>query len=337
MTGEDGKKRVLVDVHAESEKSTRCPRVNLKELMKEISALEDNHGVEVVVGGDMNAGKSALPTELGTLNSNLAYEHSEDNSAFLRDGSGISVDAVISTDKTTKLQSLPNMNVCDQAFIKKFDKDKKEKEEALDKQAALDQAAVISKLATNPVFSNVTATTGNFNVTYRDKESQPYMTKLTFRDANQARQFTNLIAVNDRKQLFQKEGEVYLTAQAFAKIMKADMSPPKISSPNHDKLPRPKLNELQNICKEKAQTASEKPISKTPYIEYRDTAIRQDTRGVVDYSMQLTFNTPEEARAFSDAMGYKNKTKLFQKDNTVYIAKDIEEDFIKKLVGKKVP
>ncbi|WED41814.1 hypothetical protein [Legionella cardiaca] len=342
VEGTDGKKRLLVNVHAESEKSMddpdpkkRTPRVNLEQLTKDLSALKDKHDIEVTVGGDMNAGKTALPRDLGNgPSSDFVYQHSADNSSFKRDGTGVSVDAVVSTDKNSQLKTAPDMNTCNTEFVKQFDKDKKAKESLEKKALEKSEAELASKFATSPNFNNAKVRTGNVSVAYREDESQVYAVKLTFRDANQARQFTNLMGINSRKQLFQNEGDVYLTREAFAKVMKADLSQPKAGPVHQEKLAHSKLVELQQICKEKAQSVSDTPITKEPSIEYKNASIRQDTRGVVNYSMQLTFASKEEARAFSDAMGYKNKTKLFQEGNKVYIAKDTEADFLKKTCMK---
>ncbi|ASQ45196.1 hypothetical protein [Legionella clemsonensis] len=174
--------------------------------------------------------------------------------------------------------------------------------------------------------------TGHFQCSYRKNESQHYVTKLTFQDANQARQFTNLVAVNDRQHLFQNEKEIFLTHEAISKIMTVNFNLPKVSSLS--KSSSLELVDLQKACREKAQFFTETPV-KTPSISYQDIKIRQDTRGIVDYSMQLTFASQKEARAFSEAMGYKNKTKLFQHGTKVYIAKDIETDFLNKVSKKE--
>ncbi|ASQ45197.1 hypothetical protein [Legionella clemsonensis] len=132
--GPDGKKRLLVNVHAESNKSTyvnkngvTVKRINLEEVMKEVDAVSKKHNVGFVVGGDMNAGEHQLPKDLGSaINSpNFRYQHSAKNSSFRRDGTAVNVDAIISTDKTTPLKTFSEMNCCDEAFIKKFDEVKK--------------------------------------------------------------------------------------------------------------------------------------------------------------------------------------------------------------------
>ncbi|MDI9819886.1 MULTISPECIES: hypothetical protein [unclassified Legionella] len=348
VEGSDGKKHLLVNVHAESQKSSKAPRVNLNQLLNDVNKIKDSHpGLEIIVGGDMNAGKRMLPTsDFGLKSQNpkdieadfkakykkLNYKHSDDNSAFLNNGTGIAVDAVMST-REGELKTLPDMNACDKAFTDEFKEAKKKKEEPVQSVQQVTpgvQFDLQTRLAASPTFNNTQIQSGNYQVKYGGNNIQNYPVELTFKDTRQARAFNNLVAVNDRKNLFQNENKVYLTSEAVTRILQVNINQ-NYETPHPDKLSKPQLTELAKACMTKAQAAATTiQTSNPPSIEYVTEAKSQDTRGIIDYSMKLTFANKKEARAFSDAMGYGNKTKLYQEGNSVYIAKDIEADFLKK-------
>ncbi|OCH99269.1 hypothetical protein A8135_08475 [Legionella jamestowniensis] len=338
--GPDGKKQLLANIHAESDKAdykkkngVQIKRLNLEEVMNDVNTVSKKHQIGFVVGGDMNAGTQKLPSDLGVAanHPDFRYQHS-DKSAFKKDGTPIAVDAVISTDKKTPLKTLADMNNCNKDFVEKFDAEKKRIEKSSQELSTTSEAQLSSNIAASKDFNNAKLQTGHYPLSPRKNESANYTTKLTFQDANQARQFTNLVMINDRRNLFQNEKDVYLTTDALSKITAVNLSISKLSPP--PKLSSEGLIDLQKACREKAQLFTDAQV-KLPSVSYQQTSIRQDTRGVVDYSMQLTFSSREEARAFSDAMGYKNKTKLFQQGTKVYIAKDIEADFLSKVSKKE--
>ncbi|OEH45900.1 hypothetical protein lpari_03088 [Legionella parisiensis] len=137
---ENGKKRLLVNVHAESPPKpgaplrTRhppTPRVDLNQVMKDMEQFRKNHrDIDVVVGGDMNKGRKSLPKEMPNYksNPNFRYQHSEPNTAFKQDGAGVAVDAVFSTEQGVDLKTQKDMNFFNRDFEEAFDKSKKEKE-----------------------------------------------------------------------------------------------------------------------------------------------------------------------------------------------------------------
>ncbi|QBR83463.1 hypothetical protein E3983_03240 [Legionella israelensis] len=322
-----GNKRLMVNVHAESALSKQN-RLNLQELIRDANQIKAQHNIDIVIGGDMNAGKVALPQELGGAPShaNLNYQHSADHSAFKHDGTGIAVDAIISSDKSTKLQTLAEMNRCDQKFISQFEKEKKAREVV--KKTPEDELQ--QKLSSSSAFKNVHLQKGHYQWdNNKDKTQQNYPVELTFQDAKQALQFNNLVAVNDRKKLLQIENKIYLSQETVSGLLKKNIHP-HYELPPLEQLKGTALTGVEKKCKDIVQNNG-KNIDNPPSILYAQNLIRQDTRGVIDYSMQLTFNSKEEARAFSDAMGYRNKTKLYQEGNTVYIAKDVEADFLNKV------
>ncbi|WP_131777999.1 hypothetical protein [Legionella bozemanae] len=343
---EKGKKRLLVNVHAESPPKSgaphppRTPRVDLNQVMKDMEQFRKNHSdIDVVVGGDMNKGPKGLPKEMPNYraNPNFRYQHSEANTAFKQDGTGIAVDAVFSTEKGIDLKTQKNMNSFNENFRKAFKKSKDE-EEQLAQQEKMKPAVDLQKnLKSSPAFTTATVHTGHYQQKIKQDVQQDFPVKLVFQDARQARQFTNHVSLRDKKNLFQNENEVYLTQGAVAKILTLDINQPKlvfthVMQGHQDEKPsKQKTEELQQKCMEQIKAVKGVQISAVPTVKYENTKIRQDTRGEIDYSIQLTFASKEEARAFSDAMGYKNKTLLFQDGNKVYIAKDAEADFLKKM------
>lgn len=344
VSDEHGKKRLLVNVHAETpqkpgEPPPRTPRVDLKTVLNDIEQFRKNHqDIDVVMGGDMNNGPVGLPRETNSALSQtkLRYQHSEDNSAFKKDGTAIAVDAVFSSDHHTKLEIQPDMNENSKSFLDAFAKSKKEKEELAQKEKMRPVVDLQQQLESSP-FKASGVQAGSYRQKISQDTQQDFSVKLTFQDARQARQFTNFVSLRDKKNLFQNENEIYLTQEALAKISKVDMKQPTVASTEEvqkhqsEKPIPPKPEELQQKCVHKIKESKGVQISAAPSVEYKNSTIRQDTRGEVDYSMQITFASKEEARAFSDAMGYRNKTLLFQDGNKVYIAKDAEADFLKKM------
>ncbi|QLZ67699.1 hypothetical protein FOLKNPGA_00472 [Legionella sp. PC1000] len=343
---ENGKKRLLVNVHAESPPKpgaplrTRhppTPRVDLNQVMKDMEQFRKNHrDIDVVVGGDMNKGRKSLPKEMPNYqsNPNFRYQHSEPNTAFKQDGAGVAVDAVFSTEQGVDLKTQKDMNFFNRDFEKAFDKSKKEKEKLAQQEKMKPVVDLQKNLKSSPAFTTATVHTGNYQQKIKQDTQQDFPVKLVFQDARQARQFTNHVALRDKKNLFQNENEIYLTQGAVAKILTLDINQPKLVFTHvhqGEKLSTQRKEELQQSCVEQIKAVTGKQISAAPTVQYENTKIRQDTRGEIDYSMKLTFANKEEARAFSDAMGYKNKTLLFQKGDTVYIAKEAEADFLKKM------
>lgn len=344
VTDENGKQRLLVNVHAESPPRAPHPpgkppalRVDLNEVMSDIEQFRKSHGdIDVVVGGDMNNGKVALPKEMPKYKNNpdFRYQHSEDNSAFKNDGTSIAVDAVFSTEKGVDLKIQPDMNAFNHNFEKEFKKSKEEKEKLAQQASMQSFVDLQQKLQSSPAFATAVVNSGSYQQKISKDAQQNFTVELEFSDARQARQFTNLVSLRDKKNLFQNENKIYLTQEAMAKISTVNMNQPKLEPTpimqGQDEKSEEKIKELQQKCVAKVKETGQQ-ISAPPEVKYQDTKIRQDTRGEIDYSVKLSFATKAEARAFSDAMGFKNKTLLFQDDNTVYIAKDAEAHFYKKM------
>ncbi|HHT0592400.1 TPA: hypothetical protein ACTXXA_000261 [Legionella anisa] len=337
---ENGKKRLLVNVHAETPPKSGgphrprapTPRVDLNQVMNHMEQFRKKHGdIDVVVGGDMNNGQKGLPKEMKNYlqsDPNFRYQHSEKNSAFKQDGTGIAVDAVFSTEKGIDLKTQKDMN--------SLEKIKAEKEQLAQQEKMKPVVDLQKNLKSSPAFTTATVHTGHYQQKIKQDTQQDFPVKLVFQDARQARQFTNHVSLRDKKNLFQNENEVYLTQDAVAKILALDIKQPKLAFTHvmghqDEKPSKQKIEELQQKCVEQIKAVKGVQISAAPAVQFENTKIRQDTRGEIDYSIQLTFASKEEARAFSDAMGYKNKTLLFQEDNKVYIAKDAEADFLKKM------
>lgn len=340
---EQGKKRLLVNVHASTKPKTdslnQTPRVDLNGVMKDLEQLRKKHpDLDIVMAGDMNNGPKGLPKEMPHIltNPTFSYQHSVQSSAIKKDGTSIAVDAVFSTEKSIPLQIQRKMNTCDKAFLEQFDKSKKEKEQLAQQEKSKPAADLQKNLKNSPAFTTAAVHTGNYRQKIKQDTQQDFPVKIIFQDARQARQFTNHVSLRDKKNLFQNENEIYLSQGAVAKILTLNINQPKLAfthvmQGHHDeKLSKQRIEELQQKCVDQIKAVKGVQAS-APTLKYENTKIRQDTRGVIDYSMQLTFASKEEARAFSDAMGYQNKTLLFQKGNTVYIAKDTEADFLKKM------
>lgn len=343
---ENGKKRLLVNVHAESPPKPgapyppKIPRVDLNQVMKDVEQFRKHHSdIDVVVGGDMNNGPKSFPQEMHNFlpNPNFRYQHSEANTAFKRDGTSIAVDAVFSTEKGIDLKTQRNMNTCDENFLTAFKKSKDEKTQLAQQEKMKPVVDLQKNLKSSPAFTTATVHTGHYPQKIKQDTQQDFPIELVFKDARQARQFTNHVSLRDKKNLFQNDNKVYLTQGAVAKILTLDINLPKLAfthvmQGHQDNKPsEQRTNELQQKCVEQIQVVKKVQISAAPTVKYENTKIRQDTRGEIDYSIQLTFASKEEARAFSDAMGYKNKTLLFQDNTNVYIAKDAEADFLKKM------
>ncbi|KTD73646.1 hypothetical protein [Legionella tucsonensis] len=343
---ENGKKRLLVNVHAESPPKPgapyppKIPRVDLNQVMKDVEQFRKHHSdIDVVVGGDMNNGPKSFPQEMHNFlpNPNFRYQHSEANTAFKRDGTSIAVDAVFSTEKGIDLKTQRNMNTCDENFLTAFKKSKDEKKQLAQQEKMKPVVDLQKNLKSSPAFTTATVHTGHYPQKIKQDTQQDFPIELVFKDARQARQFTNHVSLRDKKNLFQNDNKVYLTQGAVAKILTLDINLPKLAFTHvmqghqDDKPSEQRTKELQQKCVEQIQVVKKVQISAAPTVKYENTKIRQDTRGEIDYSIQLTFASKEEARAFSDAMGYKNKTLLFQDNTNVYIAKDAEADFLKKM------